>query len=124
MNPGVMADEGLMEERSLQGDLRELVDDARDYASAELNYQKARATYIAGQVPGIAIYGVLAFLFVFFALGGLVVGLIIALAPWLTAWGSTAVVCGVLVIGAVACLLLARRKWRVIASAFAEGAGL
>ena len=119
-----MADDGLADERSLQGDLRELVDDARDYAGAEFSFQKARAAYIAGQVPAIAVYCVVAFLFVFFALGGLVVGLIFALAPWLTAWGSTAVVCVALIIGAVVCLFLPRRNWRVIAAAFGEGAAL
>jgi uncharacterized membrane protein YqjE len=109
-------------ERSLQGDLRGLFEDGRSYAEAEVAFQKTRVTYVVGQVPKIAIYGVLAFLFVFFALGGLVVGLIIALAPLLTAWGSMAAVCITLVIGAVVCLLAARAKWRAIVSAFSDEA--
>ena len=111
------------EDRSLQSDLRGLFADGRSYAEAEVAFQKARASYIIGQVPKIAIYGVTAFLFVFFALGGLVVGLIIALAPWLTPWGSMAVVCIALVIGAIVCLLAARSKWRAIVSAFGDEAG-
>ncbi len=122
--PGQTAGRLSAESGSLPDDLRGLIDDARGYAEAEVAYQKARVGHVAGLVPAMAILAVVAFLFAFFALGGLVVGLIFALAPWLTPWGSTAVVCLALLVGAGVCVLLARSKWREISAAFAEGIDL
>ena len=47
----------------------------------------------------------------FLALVGLTVGLIIALAPWLTAWGASAVVVGLLLVAALLAMRAASARW-------------
>lgn len=103
-------------ERSLNEDLHQLALDARAYAEAELQFQKTRAAYTASAGKSIAIYAVVALVLAFFAMMALVVGLVIALAPWLTAWGSMAVVTLVLLGGAVFLLLRAKKRATVLMS--------
>ncbi|MEW9853947.1 phage holin family protein [Novosphingobium sp. M1R2S20] len=79
-------------ERSLNEDLQQLAQDARAYAEAEFQFQKSRAAYTANSAKSIAVLGIAALVVLFFAAIALVVGLVIALAPLLTAWGSTALV--------------------------------
>lgn len=109
---GGMTDEDLigidMEEQdraTLGEDLRELAEEAKALALAELAFQKSRATYAASEARSMAILAVAALVFVFFALMALVVGLVIALGPLLTAWGAMAVVTLALVGLAGACAL-------------------
>lgn len=97
-------------ERSLNEDLHQLAQDARVYAQAEFQFQKSRAAYAAGASKSIVIYAVVALVLVFFAVMALVVGLVIALAPLITAWGSTAVV--TLSLLGLAVFLLLRAKSR------------
>lgn len=97
-------------ERSLNEDLHQLAQDARAYAEAELQFQKSRAAFAASASKNIAIYAVTALVLAFFAVMALVVGLVIALAPLITAWGSTAVVTLVLLGLAVFLLLRAKRQ--------------
>ena len=99
-------------DRSLPDDVRGLAEQARIFAQAELAYQKSRASYLGSEARTIAMLGAVAGVLVFFALIGLVFGLILALAPLITAWGSTALVCGVLLIVALVCALRARRGLR------------
>lgn len=98
-------------ERSLNEDLHQLAQDARAYAQAEFQFQKSRAAYAASASKSIVLYAVLALVLVFFAIMALVVGLVIALGPLLTPWGSTAVV--TLALLGLAVLLLFRAKKRV-----------
>lgn len=105
-------------ERSLNDDLRQLGQDARAYAEAELQFQKSRAAFAASASKSIVIYGVAALVLVFFAVMALVVGLVIALAPWLTPWGSTALVTLVLLGLAVFLLLRAKRSATLLAKLF------
>jgi len=105
-------------ERSLNDDLRQLGQDARAYAEAELQFQKSRAAFAASASRSIVIYGVAALVLVFFAVMALVVGLVIALAPWLTPWGSTALVTLVLLGLAVFLLLRAKRSATLLAKLF------
>jgi Flp pilus assembly protein TadB len=107
-------------ERSLADDVRSLAEQARTFAQAELAYQKSRASYAGGEARTIAILGATAAGLAFFALIGLVFGLILALAPLLTAWGSTALVCGVLLIGALVCVLRARGRFRQATLIFSD----
>lgn len=107
-------------ERSLNEDLHQLAQDARSYAQAEFQFQKSRAAYAAGASKSIVIYAVVALVLVFFALMALVVGLVIALAPLITAWGSTALVTLVLLGLAAFLLLRAKRKVGVIMRVFGE----
>ncbi|VWX52086.1 phage holin family protein [Novosphingobium sp. 9U] len=97
-------------ERSLNEDLHQLAQDARTYAEAELQFQKSRAAFAASASKNIVIYAVAALVLVFFAVMALVVGLVIALAPIITAWGSTALVTLVLLGLAVFLLLRAKRQ--------------
>lgn len=99
-------------ERSLSGDLRQLADDARAVARAEVAYQKSRAAFAGQEIKGIALAGLLAAALVFFALMALTVGLVIALTPLITAWGATAVVAGGLLIIAMLLGYSAARRWR------------
>ncbi len=87
-------------ERSLVEDVRALVKDARLLAEAEIDFQKKRAGYGAQAAKSIvALFGA-AGAAAFFAAMALVVGLVIALAPILTIWGSTALVTAALLVAA------------------------
>ncbi len=77
---------------TLGEDLRLLAEEARTLARAELTFQKARASYAAGQVRRIAVLLVVAAVVVFFAAMAFVLGLVLALAPLITPWGAMAVV--------------------------------
>lgn len=94
--------------RSLQDDARQLLADARKLAEAELAYQKTRAAYAGKESAKIALLGVVAAVFVFFAVMALVLGAVIALTPWLTAWGATGAVTGSLIFLALVCVGLAK----------------
>ena len=108
-------------DRSLLEDLRELARDARTYAEAELAFQKSRATYAGDEVKSIAISIAAAAALVFFALMALVLGALLALTPLITAWGATALVFAVLLIGAVIFAFGARSRWRRMKSLMANG---
>ena len=99
------------QQRSLNDDLHGLARDAKAYAEAELRFQKSRASYVASASKSVAILAVAALVAVFFAVMALVVGLVIALGPLLTPWGSMAVV--TLALLAIAALLLLKAKKRV-----------
>jgi len=98
-------------ERSLNEDLHQLAQDARAYAEAEFKFQKTRAAYAASASKSVLVYALAALVLVFFAVMALVVGSVIALAPLITPWGSTAVV--TLALLGLAVLLLLRAKKRV-----------
>ena len=93
-------------------DLRQFADEARAYAGAELAFQKARGRVVATGVRRLALLGVCAFVFAVFALGALVVGLLLALTPLVTAWGATAIVAGGLVLAALVSVRGAVGAWR------------
>lgn len=98
-------------ERSLIEDLRLLAGDARTLAEAELAYQKSRAGVLGGGLGKIAGLGAIAVLLAILALVALVVGLVFALTPILTAWGATAVVTVGLLLLALVLALWARSSW-------------
>lgn len=98
-------------ERSLNEDLHQLAQDARAYAEAEFKFQKTRAAYAASASKSVVVYALVALVLVFFAVMALVVGLVIALAPLITPWGSTALV--TLALLGLAVFLLMRAKKRV-----------
>lgn len=101
-------------DRSLIEDLRLLAGDAKSLAQAEIAYQKSRAGVIGSGLGKIAGLGALALLLVWLALVALVIGLLFALIPLLTAWGATAVVTvGLLVLAGVVALW-AKASWRKI----------
>lgn len=104
-------------ERSLIDDVRQLLDDGRTLAEAELAYQKSRAAVAGDGVKGAAAYGGLAIALVLFALVALTVGLVIALTPLLTALGASAAVTLGLLIAAGLCALTAKRRWAAMTTA-------
>lgn len=99
-------------QRSFVEDLRDLASDARILLEAEKAFQTARIGYVVGRGKSIAAELVVALVFVHLALIALVVGLLLALTPLLTAWGALAVVTLVLALGAAVCVLLALRQVR------------
>ncbi|MFA9201762.1 MAG: phage holin family protein [Cypionkella sp.] len=104
---------------SLTDDIRHLVGDGRTYLEAELQYQKSRAALVLDRSKSGAIYGAVAAVFGHLALIALVVGLVIALAPLITAWGATALVAGLLLVVALLFARMARRKFASISAATA-----
>ena len=66
---------------------------------------------MAKGVRDLAVYGLAGFVIAVFGLGALVVGLLIALAPLVSAWGATAIVAGGLFLAAVICVFVVKAKW-------------
>lgn len=95
---------------SLTQDLRQLADEAKTLARAELAFQKSRAAYAGSESKTIALLLLLAAVLVFFALMALVVGLVIALGTWIGPWGAMAVVTLGLLVIAGACALSAKSR--------------
>ncbi|MDP9057024.1 MAG: phage holin family protein [Pseudomonadota bacterium] len=94
---------------SIADEVRQLIAAARQFADAELAYQKTRAGLMAKAAAAIAGFGALALALLFFGLMAVVVGLLLALAPLLGPWGAMAVVVGGLLIATLIAGLLA---WR------------
>jgi hypothetical protein len=109
-----LSEEERVEARSLLEDLETLIDDGKTYLEAEANYQKSRALYIADSLPGVAPNGAVAAALAFIALIGLTVGLILALAPYLTLWGSSALVVGLEFVLALYFARKAAGRWNAI----------
>ena len=118
--PGELAPEDEEATRSLREDVEALIDDGKTYLEAELAYQKTRAAFVADRAKGALIFGAVAALFAFLALIGLTVGLIIALTPLLTAWGASAVVVALLVIGALVAARSAGKRWNRLMAAIQD----
>ena len=108
------------QQRSLNEDLHGLARDARAYAEAELKFQKTRMSYVASASKSVFVLGLAALVMVFFAIMALVVGLVIALGPWLTPWGSMAAVTLALLAIAVVLLLKAKTRIAVIMSVLGQ----
>lgn len=106
---------------TLGDDLRLLIAEARDYASAEAEFQKARAQ-VAGQgLKRIAPLVLLALGFVFLALLALPVGLVLGLAPLVGPWLATGIAMLSLLVFAGLFALLAIARWRDVKRALSAG---
>ena len=116
----ILSEEESVEARSLLEDLETLIDDGKTYLEAEANYQKTRAVYIAGRVQSAALFGAIAAAFGFIALIGLTVGLILALAPYLSVWGSSALVVGLELVMALYFGRKAAQRWNGIMTALGK----
>lgn len=99
---------GLIEQlHGLYADGRELID-------AEISFQKARMAAAGRQVRAMAVLVFVGLVLIGCALVALVVGTMIALIPYLGAWGAMgATVLGTLVLAAIAFWLAVRRIGRV-----------
>jgi len=80
------------EDLSLAQDLRQLADEAKTFAQAELAFQKSRAAFVGAETRNIALLLIVAAVLVFFAFMAFVVGTVIALGPLLGPWGAMATV--------------------------------
>lgn len=103
---------------SLADDVSALIDDGKTYLEAELAFQKTRAGYAGEQTKQGVVYGLAALAFLHLALIALVVGLVIALGPYLTPFGAVAVVVGALLLGVGVFALMAMRRFKAIGTAF------
>lgn len=124
---GPLAADGVEgEPRSLVDDVRALIDDGKTYLEAELGFQKTRAAFVADRAKSTMVFGAVAAMLGFLALVGLTVGAIIALTPLLTAWGASALVVALLLLGAALAARAAGRRWsglmRAISGDAPEGA--
>ena len=101
-------------DRSLVEDVRQLIDDSKTLVEAELAYQKSRAVVAVAGVKGTVAYVALAAALVVFALVALTVGLLIALTPWIGAFGATAAVTIGLLAGAALCGWIGKSRWETM----------
>jgi hypothetical protein len=106
---------------SLAQDLRQLADEAKTLAQAELAFQKSRAAFVGGEAKAIAALLVVALVVVFFAVMALVVGTVIALGPVLGPWGAMAAV--TLVLLAIAAFSALSAKGRLKRMMIIAGSG-
>jgi uncharacterized membrane protein len=109
-------EDGAPPERSLGDDLKQLAEDSRTLVEAELHYQMSRARIAGSGFGKVATFAALAAVSAWFAMIALVVGLVIALAPLLTAWGSTGVVTAVLLVIGLVFWRIAMKRWQRITS--------
>jgi len=110
-------------ESSLIDDLTALADDGKTLFEAEIGFQKTRLAFAANRSKTAVLSGLMAIGFLHLALIALVVGAVIGLTPYLTAFGATAVVVGALLLGALAFLSRARGSARDIGEAFDKSSG-
>lgn len=103
---------------SLVDDLTALAEDGKTLFEAEIGFQRTRLAFAANRSKSAIMAGLMAVGFLHLALIALVVGAVIALTPYLTAFGATAVVVGALLLGALAFLSRARGSARDIGEAF------
>ena len=97
---------------SLFGSIGELIDDGQTLLEAELDYQRKRVNYGLARSKGIVGLILLGLALLFFALMALIVGLLLALTPLLTAWGALGAVFGGIVLAAALSFLYAVLKFR------------
>ena len=114
---GVSDDADEHDDRSLFDDVQALIEDGKTYLEAELTFQKTRAAFVADRVRVAVVLGAVAVMLGSLALIGLTVGLIIALAPLLTAWGASALVVALLLVGAFLAARAAAKRWNHLMAA-------
>ncbi|MEP7222096.1 MAG: phage holin family protein [Novosphingobium sp.] len=102
-------------------DLRQIGADARNFAQAEIAYQKSRAVLATAAVRDVALLALAGFVFGVFALVGLTVGLLLALTPMIGPWLATLAVVGVLLLATLVCLMRAKRRWQTMTAFLSEG---
>lgn len=104
---------------SLTDDLSALYADTKTYASAELTYQKTRASYAGKKGTKAAVYGLGALTVLNLALIGLTVGAIISLATLVGPLAATLIVVVLLLIVAGFLGYLAKQKASAVSRVFA-----
>jgi Flp pilus assembly protein TadB len=105
------------EKRSLLEDVEAAVEDGKTYLSAELVYQRTRLAYAINRATDAALFAALGGALALLALVALTVGLVIALAPLITAWGAALAVTGAWLLLSVILLRMAAARWRKLMEA-------
>ncbi|MEL7689590.1 phage holin family protein [Citromicrobium bathyomarinum] len=103
---------------SLFDDAYALYEDGKTYLEAEVAFQKSRAGYASRETGSGVVFAMAALAFLHLALIGLVVGLIIALAPIIGPFVATAAVVGTLLVLMVIVGLVARARFKRVSRAF------
>ena len=107
---------------SLIDDIAALADDGKTLFQAEIGFQKTRLAFAADRSKSAIFSGLLALGFLHLALIALVVGMVIALTPYVTALGATLIVVAVLLLGAFILFLRVQSSARDISDAFDSAA--
>lgn len=97
-------------EEPLKDVLQRLVDNGRAYADAEFTRQKIRAAFVGSGLRTIALLVTIALILLFGTLVTLMIGLVFALAPYLTPLGATCAVSLVALVIVAILLLAAKRR--------------
>ncbi len=113
-------DGGLDDRRSLVDDIEDLLVNACTWLDAEFTYQKTRAGFVASSLKSALVLVIVAGVLALVALIGLTVGLIIALAPLITAFGATALVVVVMLLICALLIRTAGRRWRDMVAVIKE----
>lgn len=92
--------------------LKALLGDLVTLSRAEVQYQSSRARVISLGLRKMAVLALAGLIFAVFFLGALVVGLLLALTPLVSAWGATAIVAGSLGLAVAWCGWRGLRAWR------------
>lgn len=108
---------------ALRDEVAALVEDARTYAEAELEFQKTRASLAGKHGARALVMLVLALVLLHIALIALAVGAVIALAPLVTIWGAIGIVVGVLLIGVILLVRAAQGDGKILGAMFGSGDG-
>lgn len=114
----LLESEEALDNRSLLGDVRTLIDDGKVALEAELAFQKTRIAYCGKAARNLVIFAIAGLLLSFFTLIALTVGLLFALIPAVSAWGATGIVTGVFLVALAVCAYGALASWRKIRAAF------
>lgn len=109
-DPSLSPGEDKYLDESLTAELAAIIDDARNYAEAEVAFQKTRARFAGKNVGTAAILLIVAVITLHIAVLALAVGMVIALQPLVTIWGAIAIVVGVLLLATVLLALGAKRR--------------
>ena len=113
--PPPAIDESLVEEMGA------LIDDGRNYAQAELAFQKTRAK-LAGSLVGMSLgLVIIALILLHIAFLALAVGLVIALEPVVTIWGAIGIVFGGLLLVVVLLGWAAFKRVQKLGDIFSSG---
>ncbi len=109
-----------IEDRSLLEDLEALYHDGRTYASAELAFQKTRASFAADRAKKGLVFGAIGAGAALLAAIGLTVGLILTLATLVGPLLATIIVVAALLIVAWLCVSRATSRFGELSRAFAS----
>lgn len=108
-------------EASLASDIRQLADEAKAMAVAELAFQKSRAAFVGAESRAIVGLLVVAAVVLFFTAMAAIIGTVIALGAWIGPWWAMLVVTLVLGVIAVICALSAKSRVKRMLTVLGKG---